>query len=50
MIGNRYKYKESSVCRVIDDTMDNFGRVLVFWEVENYTGWVDVSESSYKKL
>jgi len=48
MIGDRYRYKESSFCVVINDNKDQYGRVLVYWEGDDFTGRVDVTESSYK--
>ena len=49
MIGNRYKYK-SSVCRVLDENTDQFGRVYVYWEGEYFANWVDVKSSAYKRV
>ena len=48
MIGDRYKYKELSICRVLDDVVDKYGRVFVYWEGEYFANWVDVKSSSYE--
>ena len=49
MIGDRYKYK-SSICRVLDTQTDTLNRVFVYWENEYFSNWVDVTESSYRKI
>jgi len=48
-VGDRYKYKESSICRVLGEQKDSFGRVFVYWEGEHFVSWVDVESSLYIK-
>jgi len=50
MIGDRYKYKGSSICRVLDNNTDLYGRVFVYWEGEYFANWVDIKSSVYVKI
>ena len=49
MIGDRYRYKESSICRVVSDPDPN-GCVLVYWEGDDFVTRVDVNSSVYQLL